>query len=84
MTLLIFYLIAIYLRLIFKVSLSRNCFSGDESAEYVPNQSQNIIVSNEYKGTCEKQLQHEPKQLDYDPYVAGPSYDIDVSYIFLL
>ena len=74
---LIFYLIAIYLRLIFKVSLSRNCFSGDESAEYVPNQSQNIIVSNEYKGTCEKQL-------DYDPYVADPSYDIDVSYIFLL
>ena len=61
-----------------EITLENNCFSGPEDQEYIPNQSENVIVSNEYKGTCEKQLQYEPKVLDYDPYVADPSYDIDV------
>lgn len=61
-----------------EIKFTGNCFSGDEKSEYVQNQSENVASDNEYKGICEKQLQYEPKMLDYDPYVADPTYDIDV------
>ena len=61
-----------------EITLYNNCFGAPESTEYVSNQSENKVKSNEYSGTCEKLLQYEPMKLDYDPYVADPSYDIDV------
>ncbi|EAX87969.1 polymorphic repeat outer membrane protein, putative [Trichomonas vaginalis G3] len=58
--------------------LENNCFSGDESSEYVQNQSNNKLVNNEFKSQCTKQLEYEPPRDDYAPLEPNPKYDIDV------